>query len=257
MMKILSTLPLLGLLAVTASAQSFPPSDPKAEAKAEHRSEMETAYLTWDFQLAPLRDAAIGLVVASGLAAALAFRPRRRGTPERSMAVVQTQIILAMVGAVVMIVVGTSLARAFGIVGAAGLVRYRAKVADPKDAGVMLSTLAIGLASGVGLYLLAAFVTVFILGALWLLESNEPEKYAMFDLKVKAKDSASLRPKIEETLRRNHVRYELRTATAEEMCYEVKVPPQQTTDALSNLLLSLGPPKGIEVQWETKKDKVA
>ena len=63
------------------------------------------------------------------------------------MAVVQTQIILAMVGSVVMIVVGTSLARAFGIVGAAGLVRYRAKIADPKDAGVMLSTLAIGLAA--------------------------------------------------------------------------------------------------------------
>jgi hypothetical protein len=61
--------------------------------------------------------------------------------------VIQTQIILAIVGAVVMLVVGSSLARAFGIVGAAGLVRYRAKIEDPKDAGVMLSTLAIGLAS--------------------------------------------------------------------------------------------------------------
>jgi hypothetical protein len=66
-----------------------------------------------------------------------------------------------------------------------------------------------------------------------------------------------LRPKLEETLRRNRVRFELRTATAEELCYEVKVPPQKTTDALSNMLLSLGPPKGIEVQWETKKDKAA
>ena len=43
-----------------------------------------------------------------------------------------------------MLVVGSSLARAFGIVGAAGLVRYRAKIEDPKDAGVMLSTLAVG-----------------------------------------------------------------------------------------------------------------
>ena len=34
-----------------------------------------------------------------------------------------------------MLVVGSSLARAFGIVGAAGLVRYRAKIDDPKDAG--------------------------------------------------------------------------------------------------------------------------
>src|SRR5205823_8780905 len=103
-----------------------------------------------------------------------ALRPRRRGTPPRQPAVIQTQIILAIVGAVVMLVVGSSLARAFGIVGAAGLVRYRAKIADPKDAGVMLSTLAVGLASGVGLWMLAIFSAVFILAVLWVVESLEP-----------------------------------------------------------------------------------
>ena len=55
-----------------------------------------------------------------------------------------------------------SLARAFGIVGAANLIRYRSKIDDPKDAGVMLCTLAVGLASGVGLYALAIFSTVFL-----------------------------------------------------------------------------------------------
>ena len=85
------------------------------------------------------------LPLATALGAALALRPRRRGTPKRSSQVVQTQIILAIIGALVMIVVGTSLARAFGVVGAAGLVRYRAKIDDPKDAGVMLTTLAVGL----------------------------------------------------------------------------------------------------------------
>ena len=93
-------------------------------------------------------DALYRLPLAAGLASVLALRPRRRGTPQRQAPVIQTQIILAIVGAVVMLVVGSSLARAFGIVGAAGLVRYRAKIDDPKDAGVMLSTLAIGLAVG-------------------------------------------------------------------------------------------------------------
>ena len=74
-----------------------------------------------------------------------------------------------------MLVVGTNLARAFGVVGAAGLVRYRAKIEDPKDAGVMLSTLAVGLASGVGQYVIAAFSAVFILLVLWVIESFEPE----------------------------------------------------------------------------------
>src|SRR4029079_19416182 len=98
------------------------------------------------------------------LSAARAVRPKRKGTPTRQPAVIQTQIILGIVGAVVMLVVGSSLARAFGIVGAAGLVRYRARIDDPKDAGVMLSTLAVGLAAGVGTWMLATFGTFFILG---------------------------------------------------------------------------------------------
>ena len=92
----------------------------------------------------------VRLPLAALLGAALAFRPKRRGTPTRTPAVVQTQIILTVVGAVIMLVVGSSLARAFGIVGAASLIRYRSKIDDPKDAGVMLCGLAVGLASGVG-----------------------------------------------------------------------------------------------------------
>ena len=91
----------------------------------------------------------------------LVARSRHSRTRFEQSTVVQTQIILAIVGAIVMLVVGASLPRAFGIVGAAGLIRYRAKISDPKDAGVMLSTLALGLACGVGLYLLAVFATFF------------------------------------------------------------------------------------------------
>src|SRR5688572_6997396 len=78
---------------------------------------------SWEIDL----HAFVALPLATALGAALAMRPRRRGTPQRSSQVVQTQIILAIIGALVMIVVGNSLARAFGVVGAAGLVRYRAK----------------------------------------------------------------------------------------------------------------------------------
>src|SRR5215213_7535280 len=106
--------------------------------------------------------ALLALPLATAMGALLAFRPRRRGTPQRSTPVIQTQIILAVVGAVVMLIVGASLARAFGIVGAANLIRYRAKVEDPKDAVVMLCALAVGLATGVGLYALGVFSTVFL-----------------------------------------------------------------------------------------------
>src|SRR5947208_7661207 len=117
--------------------------------------------------------AVLALPFATALGAALAFRPRRRGTPPRSAPVIETQIVLAVVGATVMLVVGSSLARAFGIVGAANLIRYRAKIDDPKDAVVMLSTLSMGLCCGVELYGLALFAGVFLLAVLWAVESIE------------------------------------------------------------------------------------
>jgi uncharacterized membrane protein YhiD involved in acid resistance len=206
-------------------------------------------------QLNSLTHAAISLPLAAVLGAGLAFRPRRRGTPPRSASVIQTQLILAVVGAMVMLIVGASLARAFGIVGAASLIRYRAKVNDPKDAGVMLSTLAIGLASGVGLYVFAVFGTLFVMGVLWVVESLEPEQQKAFLLRVATKQPTDLRPVIEQLLRRQRVPFELRTSSHEEVCYEVLLPFDQRTDRLSNAILALDPSKETEVQWEEKKTK--
>src|SRR6476659_1962219 len=129
-------------------------------------------------------DAMVRLPLAAALGAALALRPKRRGTPPRTPAVVQTQIVLSLVGAIVMLVVGASLARAFGLVGAAHLVRYRSKIADPKDAGV-------------GLYALTIFSTAFMVAALWVIESFEPESRKSFMLHIKAPDSDARRDQIE------------------------------------------------------------
>src|SRR5258706_4949994 len=153
--------------------------------------------------------AVLALAFATRLAAALACRPGRRGTPARSAPVIETQIVLAVVGATVMLVVGSSLARAFGIVGAANLIRYRAKIDDPKDAVVMLSTLSLGLCCGVELYGLAAFAGVFLLAVLWAGEWIEAEFTKHFELKVTAGDPAALRNDAESVLRRYHVKFEL------------------------------------------------
>ena len=206
-------------------------------------------------QLDELWHAVLRLPVAAALACVLAMRPRRRGTPRRQQPVIQTQIILAVVGSMVMLVVGASLARAFGIVGAAGLVRYRAKIDDPKDAGVMLSTLAIGLACGVGLWILAAFATAFILGLLWVIESFEPKAHKLFSLTIKSKDSVALKPKIERVLARSRVEHELRTSANDEISYDVRVPLDKKTDRLSELILKLEPGNSLAVQWEEKKEK--
>lgn len=198
-------------------------------------------------------DAMVRLPLAAALGAALALRPRRRGTPPRTLPVVQTQIILAVVGAIIMLVVGASLARAFGIVGVASLIRYRSKIDDPKDAVVMLSALAVGLAAGVGLYGLSMFSTVFLVAALWVIESFEKGLKA-FDITIKAgKNTDDLRPKIEDILRRYKLQFELRTSSDEEVCYDVQVPFELRTDRVSNAILKLDPDGHVSVDWAEKK----
>jgi uncharacterized membrane protein YhiD involved in acid resistance len=207
----------------------------------------------------PMQDiysALVRLPVAAVLGAALALRPKRRGTPARNPAVIQTQIMLAVVGAVIMLVVGASLARAFGIVGAANLIRYRSKIEDPKDAVVMLCALAVGLASGVGLFALGGFATVFMVAALWVIESFEPEKRKHFSLTVRAgADTDGLKPRLESILTRFDCDFELRTSSDEEVCYDVKVPLELQTDLVSEAILQLDPEGHAAVEWSDKPKK--
>jgi uncharacterized membrane protein YhiD involved in acid resistance len=203
-----------------------------------------------------IRHAFIRLPLAAALGAMLAFRPKRRGTPPRQVAVIQTQIILAIVGAVVMLVVGSNMARAFGVLGAAGLVRYRAKIEDPKDAGVMLSTLAVGLASGVGLYVMAAFSAVFILVTLWVIESFEPEGKKLFELSIKmGKDTDARRKEFDGLLQKYNVDFTVLTSSDEEVCYEMHVPLELDRDRITNALLKLDPEGHATVVWNEKKPK--
>ena len=201
-------------------------------------------------------DAMVRLPLAALLGAALALRPKRRGTPPRTAPVVQTQIILAVVGAVIMLVVGASLARAFGIVGAANLIRYRSKIEDPKDAVVMLCALAVGLASGVGLYALGVFSTVFIVAALWVIESFEPKTGKSFGLLVKlGEQTDERRPEVEAVLRRYNLKFEIRTTSDEELSYDIEMPLDFKTDRVTNAILKLDPEGHASVEWSDKKKK--
>jgi hypothetical protein len=194
-------------------------------------------------------QASIALPLATALGAVLAFRPHRPGTPPRSAPVIQTQIVLAVVGALVMFIVGQSLARAFGIVGAANLIRYRANIDDPKDAVVMLATLTVGLATGVELYALAIFSTLFVLGLLWVVESFEPERRRAFELRVTWTGTGSPRDEIESILRRSEINYEMRSASATKLTYQTDLPLSAHIDHIADAILPLLPNADTEVAW--------
>src|SRR5436305_3919750 len=207
-------------------------------------------------QIQSLKHALVILPTAAALGAALGMiRPIRKALVPRSSHVIQTQVLLAIVGAVIMLVVAESLARAFAIVGAAGLVRYRAKIDDPKDAGVLLVALAAGLAVGSGLLLLATLSCAFVVAILWLLESIEPPDRAKFDLTIDAKDSADLRPRIEHALRQRGVRFELWGSSPARLRYEVTLPLHMKTQKLTKIIKRLNGHNGTNVEWNIKKFK--
>ena len=231
---------LLALL--LASGQGALPGGEPPDAQAQGADEEASLY-----------RAAVALPLAAVLGALLAFRPRRRHSPERNHEVVQTQVMLALIGALVMLVVGASLARAFGIAGAASLVRYRAKVSDPKDASVMLGALGIGLASGVGLFWLASAAALFIVGVLWLLELLEPRRTVLFELTVRGPDAGGYRSRLEPLLKRHRLGHQLRSSSDGEISYEVEVPFGRKLETITEAIMRFDEKKPPAIEWEEKE----
>jgi uncharacterized membrane protein YhiD involved in acid resistance len=194
----------------------------------------------------------LGLAALFGTA--LALRPRRRSQGARKVVVIQTQIMLAIVGAVIMLVVGNSLSRAFGIVGAAGLIRYRSNIADPKDAVVMLSALAAGLAVGVGRFQLGAVATVFMMLALWVVEFLEPPARKLFELRLKTADAAEFRGKAEDVLKAMGLEHELLVEDEDEIRYNVSAPVHLRTKDVSDTLRLVAGGK-LVVRWEERRTR--
>jgi hypothetical protein len=232
------------------SAQAAPPTAP-----APAGEPFEAQELLEDFRTG-LGHAAVRLPIAALLGTALALRPRRAGSPRRDAAVIETQIVLAIVGALIMLVVGASLARAFGIAGAANLIRYRAKIEDPKDAVVMLSALSVGLASGVGLFGIAAVGTGFLVLTLWIIEGFESHvRTFLVSVKLGA-GTSDRRAAVERILQRAKTVFELRTTADEELIYLVNAGASVKTEELSAALAALAP-KDEKTQIEWKEEKKA
>ncbi len=91
--------------------------------------------------------------------------------PHYSTSFVQALVILAMVTALVIMVIGNNLARAFGLVGAMSIIRFRTAVKDTQDIVFIFFSLAAGMAAGVGLKILAVFGTLFIGTVLYTMSS--------------------------------------------------------------------------------------
>jgi uncharacterized membrane protein YhiD involved in acid resistance len=93
--------------------------------------------------------------------------------PGYQVSFVNSLIILVIITAIVIMVIGNNLARAFGLVGAMSIIRFRTAVKEMQDIIYIFFSLAIGMAVGVGFHGLALFGSIFIGTITYLLAKSK------------------------------------------------------------------------------------
>ena len=93
----------------------------------------------------------ISLSLALGLYVALVYR-LSTAPGSYSVSIQHTLLYLAMVVALVMLVISNQLARAFTLVGALAVIRFRTPIKSAKDASFIFLALAGGMGMGVGMF---------------------------------------------------------------------------------------------------------
>ena len=108
-------------------------------------------------------DVVLGLVLSFILVAGIGwlYQKTHKGT-SYTQSYVQTLVLMALVVDIIMLVVGSNIARAFSLVGALSIIRFRNAVKETRDVGFIFFAMAIGMATGTKFYLLAIVGTIVI-----------------------------------------------------------------------------------------------
>ncbi len=114
----------------------------------------------------------MAIAFALGVAIALVYRRTHRSL-SYSTSFVNSLVFMPMITAIVMMVIGNNLARAFGLVGAMSIIRFRTVVKDTRDTAFIFLALAAGMASGTGYHMIALVGTCFVMLAVMVLHAGK------------------------------------------------------------------------------------
>lgn len=100
------------------------------------------------------------------------YRQTHRGL-SYSVSFVHAMIIMGVTVSIIMLVIGSNIARAFTLVGALSIIRFRNAVKDSRDVAFIFLTMAVGMAVGTGFYLTALIFTISICFMVFVLSRFE------------------------------------------------------------------------------------
>jgi hypothetical protein len=121
-----------------------------------------------------LIDVLITIVIAfavGGLISGTYIKTQKNGQYSQSFAL--TMILLPAVIAIIIMLIGSDVAKAFSLAGAFSIIRFRSAPGDPKDIAYVLFAMAAGLATGVGAYLYAVLFTVVLCFGMYMLSHTK------------------------------------------------------------------------------------
>src|SRR5215204_3016203 len=198
------------------------------------------------FQLAAA--ALIGLLVTAVQREVQRDRPMNRSME-------QAQTLLCVSGALMMIIIGNSLARAFGIAGAAAIIRFRTPVDDPRDATILFLLMGLGMSSGLGQFAVAGLGTAFLCVALLILDRMSSQKTRVMSVEIVAEGRLFPTTHVENVFARNQIVFEPREISQSDdvtVKYHTWLDPRTSLEDLSGQLMTIG--GGVKsVAWEHPK----
>ncbi|MGN1317949.1 MAG: DUF4956 domain-containing protein [Lachnospirales bacterium] len=110
-------------------------------------------------------------LVFGGIIALTYYITKDEGTYQRSFAI--TLLMLPIILSVIILFVGSNIARAFSLAGTLSIIRFRSAPGDPKDIGYIFFDIAAGLSCGVGLYFYGSLFVVILCIVLIIIEKTK------------------------------------------------------------------------------------
>jgi len=197
----------------------------------------------------------LGKLVVAALIGLQITAIHQPATRERGRAMEQAQVLLCVSGAMMMIIIGNSLARAFGIAGAASIIRFRTPVEDPKDVTILFLLMGLGMSSGLGAWAVAGLGTAFLCIALVALDHMSSQKARVMSVEIQASGREFPTTHVEGIFARNQIVWEPREISQSgdvTVKYHTWLDPRTSLEDLSSQLMSEG--AGVQsVAWEHPK----
>jgi len=166
-----------------------------------------------------------------------------------SQSFTHTILFVNVIVAIVMMVIGGSLARAFALVGALSIIRFRTVIKDTKDTSFVFAALAVGMATGTSNYFLAVISALFVCAlSIFVHKVNYGALYkSEFILRFRfSQDKASTEylERIQEFGKRSNMLHIEPSGDSKtlKLTYDITLKEGVTADALAN---SLGKASGV------------